>query len=126
MKTQHAQLLLLILTLWIGAITNTLAQSQPGSQSAANALDQLFSNLPGPDNPEEIDQRILKEMKAARIPGFAAVVMKDGKIIDLDTAPNIKNGGSHPYTEKLIGALPSASGPRKKGLLSKPKEKIIS
>jgi len=52
-------------------------------------------------------------------------VMKDGKIIDLDTAPNIKNGGSHPYTEKLIGALPSASGPRKKGLLSKPKEKII-
>ena len=52
-------------------------------------------------------------------------VMKDGKIIDLDTSKNIKNGGSHPYTEKLISALPSASGPRKKGLLSKPKDKIV-
>ena len=81
MKTQHAQLLLLILTLWIGAITNTLAQSQAGSQPAASALDQLFSNLPGPQNPEEIDRIILKEMKAARIPGLAAIVIKDGKIL---------------------------------------------
>ncbi|MEC9002722.1 MAG: hypothetical protein VX644_05060 [Planctomycetota bacterium] len=60
MKNQHAHLLLLALTLWIGAITNSLAQSQPGSQPAASTLDQLFSNLPGPENPEEIDRGILK------------------------------------------------------------------
>tara|TARA_A100001011_G_scaffold338873_1_gene369970 strand:+ start:350 stop:1987 length:1638 start_codon:yes stop_codon:yes gene_type:complete len=52
-------------------------------------------------------------------------VMKDGKIIDLGDAKDIKSGGSHSYTEKLISALPYASGPRKKGLLSKPKEKIV-
>ena len=52
-------------------------------------------------------------------------VMKDGKIIDLGTAKDIKSGGSHSYTEKLISALPSASGPRRKGLLSKPKEKVV-
>ena len=52
-------------------------------------------------------------------------VMRDGKIMELDNAKHIKTGGSHPYTKKLIGALPSASGPRKKGLLSKPNKKII-
>ena len=33
---------------------------------------------------------------------------------------NIEKGGKHPYTKKLIGSIPSASGVRQKGLLTKP------
>ena len=48
-------------------------------------------------------------------------IMRNGKLIELGQAQKIRAGGEHSYTQKLIGALPSASGPRKKGLLSKPK-----
>ena len=48
-------------------------------------------------------------------------IMKNGKVIELGQTQKIRTGGEHSYTQKLIGALPSASGPRKKGLLSKPK-----
>ena len=47
-------------------------------------------------------------------------IMKDGKIVELDQVKNIQKGGRHPYTKKLIGSIPSASGERQKGLLSKP------
>lgn len=47
-------------------------------------------------------------------------VMKDGKVIEIGDSQHIRNGGEHPYTKKLIGALPSATGPRQKGLLPKP------
>jgi ABC-type glutathione transport system ATPase component len=47
-------------------------------------------------------------------------IMKDGKIVELDEVKNIQRGGKHPYTKKLIGSTPSASGVRKEGLLSKP------
>ena len=33
---------------------------------------------------------------------------------------NIQKGGKHAYTKKLISSIPSASGKREKGLLSKP------
>ena len=46
--------------------------------------------------------------------------MKNGKIVELDEVKNIQEGGKHPYTKKLIGSIPSASGTRQKGLLSKP------
>ena len=49
-------------------------------------------------------------------------IMKDGEMIEVNTVKKIKKGGKHSYTKKLIGALPSASGPRQKNLLSKPKE----
>ena len=49
-------------------------------------------------------------------------IMKDGEMLDVNTVEKIKKGGKHSYTKKLIGALPSASGPRQKNLLSKPKE----
>ena len=48
-------------------------------------------------------------------------IMKDGKVIEIDESQHIRDGGKHPYTKKLIGALPSATGPRQKNLLSKPK-----
>ena len=48
-------------------------------------------------------------------------IMRHGKVIELGQTQKIRTGGEHSYTQKLIGALPSASGPRKKGLLSKPK-----
>ena len=48
-------------------------------------------------------------------------IMKDGKVIEIDESQHIRDGGKHPYTKKLIGALPSATGPRQKDLLSKPK-----
>ena len=48
-------------------------------------------------------------------------IMKDGKIIELDEVKNIQGGRKHPYTKKLIGSIPSASGTRQKGLLSKPR-----
>ena len=48
-------------------------------------------------------------------------IMKGGKVIEIDESQHIRDGGKHPYTKKLIGALPSATGPRQKGLLSKPK-----
>ena len=50
-------------------------------------------------------------------------IMRHGKVIELGQTQNIRAGGEHSYTQKLIGALPSASGPRKKGLLSKPKNR---
>ena len=47
-------------------------------------------------------------------------IMKNGEIVELDGVANIKNGGKHAYTKKLINAIPSASGQREQGLLSKP------
>tara|TARA_B100000073_G_scaffold85921_1_gene66725 strand:+ start:453 stop:2114 length:1662 start_codon:yes stop_codon:yes gene_type:complete len=47
-------------------------------------------------------------------------IMKNGKIVELDKVKNIQKGGKHPYTNKLIGSIPSASGVRQKGLISKP------
>ena len=47
-------------------------------------------------------------------------IMKDGEIVELDEVKNIQKGGKHPYTNKLIGSIPSASGDRQKGLLTKP------
>ena len=47
-------------------------------------------------------------------------VMKDGKIVELDSIKNIRTGGKHSYTKKLISSIPSASGERQKNLLSKP------
>ena len=52
--------------------------------------------------------------------------MKDGKIVELDEVENIHAGGKHPYTKKLMGSIPSASGKRQKGLLSKPKSLNLS
>ncbi len=47
-------------------------------------------------------------------------IMKNGKIVELDYVKNIKKNAKHEYTKKLIGSIPSASGERKKELLSKP------
>ena len=47
-------------------------------------------------------------------------IMKNGEIVELDKVNSIQKGGKHPYTKKLIGSIPSASGKRKKGLLSRP------
>ncbi len=47
-------------------------------------------------------------------------IMKNGKIVELDKVKDIQKGGKHPYTKKLIGSIPSASGKRQKGLLSRP------
>jgi len=47
-------------------------------------------------------------------------IMKNGEIVELDGVANIKKGGKHAYTKKLINAIPSASGQREQGLLSKP------
>ena len=49
-------------------------------------------------------------------------ILKDGEMIEMNTVEKIKKGGKHSYTKKLIGALPSASGPRQKNLLPKPKK----
>ena len=48
------------------------------------------------------------------------IVLKNGKIVELDGVANIQKGGKHRYTKKLISSIPSASGQREKGLLSKP------
>ncbi len=48
-------------------------------------------------------------------------IMKDGRLLEVDKAKNVLNGGKHKYTQKLIKSLPSASGPRQKDLLPKPK-----
>lgn len=47
-------------------------------------------------------------------------IMKNGEIVELDCVANIQKGGRHAYTKKLISSIPSASGQREKGLLSKP------
>jgi len=47
-------------------------------------------------------------------------IMKNGRIVEIDDVENIKQGGQHSYTRKLIGSIPSASGSRQEGLLSKP------
>ena len=43
---------------------------------AADAPD----NLPGPKNPSPLDEFILRGMKEARVPGLAALTLKEGKI----------------------------------------------
>ena len=53
-------------------------------------------------------------------------IMKNGEIVEQDKVENINAGGKHPYTKKLIGSIPSASGKRQKGLLSKPKSLNLS
>jgi len=47
-------------------------------------------------------------------------IMKNGEIVELDKVKDIQKGGKHSYTKKLIGSIPSASGKRQKGLLSRP------
>ena len=47
-------------------------------------------------------------------------IMKNGEIVELDKVKDIQKGGKHFYTKKLIGSIPSASGKRQKGLLSRP------
>jgi len=46
--------------------------------------------------------------------------MLRGELIETEDAAHISKGGDHEYTQKLIGALPSAAGPRKTGLLPEP------
>ena len=53
-------------------------------------------------------------------------IMKDGEMIEMNTVEKIKKGGKHSYTKKLIGALPSASGPRQKNLLPKPENTDVA
>ena len=53
-------------------------------------------------------------------------IMKDGEVVELDEVKNIQKGGKHPYTKKLIGSIPSASGVRQKGLLTKPDKLTFS
>ena len=48
-------------------------------------------------------------------------IMKDGKMVEINTVEKIKKGGNNSYTKKLIGSLPSTSGPREKNLLPRPK-----
>ena len=40
--------------------------------------------------------------------------MKDGEMVEINTVEKIKKGGNNSYTKKLIGSLPSTSGPRQK------------
>ena len=35
-------------------------------------------------------------------------IMKNGEIVELDEVKNIQKGGKHPYTNKLVGSIPSA------------------
>ncbi len=49
-------------------------------------------------------------------------VMLKGELVESDEAIRINSGGQHPYTKKLIGALPSAAGPRRKDLLPRPEQ----
>ena len=48
-------------------------------------------------------------------------VMLKGELIETGNVAQIGAGGQHAYTKKLIGALPSTGGKRKKGLLPQPK-----
>jgi ABC-type glutathione transport system ATPase component len=48
-------------------------------------------------------------------------VMLNGQVIETGDVAQIGSGGQHAYTKKLIGALPSAGGKRKKDLLPQPK-----
>ena len=46
-------------------------------------------------------------------------IMKTGRLVELDKVQKIRRGGQREYTKKLIRSLPSATGTREKGLLSK-------
>lgn len=43
-------------------------------------------------------------------------VMKDGEIVEHDTASHIYHNAQHPYTKKLLSSFPSLTGDRGKGL----------
>ena len=47
-------------------------------------------------------------------------IMKNGRLLELDKVQKIRRGGQREYTKKLIRSLPSATGTREIGLLSKP------
>ena len=49
-------------------------------------------------------------------------IMKNGEMVEVNQTKRIKLGGEHNYTKKLIGSLPSASGPRIKDVLPHPKK----
>ena len=50
--------------------------------SFSNAcVGQEHQRLPGPENPTELDRFILDGMKEAKLPGLAAAVVKNGKIL---------------------------------------------
>tara|TARA_S200000501_G_scaffold81790_1_gene73842 strand:+ start:71192 stop:72844 length:1653 start_codon:yes stop_codon:yes gene_type:complete len=53
-------------------------------------------------------------------------IMKNGHILDLDSAEKIQEGGKHKYTKKLINSIPSATGNRKEGVLSYPEKPNFS
>ena len=50
-------------------------------------------------------------------------VMLQGDLIEVDNASKIGQGGKHEYTKKLIGSLPSATGPRRHDLIPLPDKK---
>ena len=50
-------------------------------------------------------------------------VMLQGDLIEVNTASVIGQGGEHEYTKKLIGSLPSATGPRRHDLIPLPDKK---
>ena len=43
--------------------------------------NQVPDKLPGPKNPTDLDRFILEGMKKAKVPGLAATVVKEGKVL---------------------------------------------
>ena len=53
-------------------------------------------------------------------------IMKNGQILEIDSAKRIQKGGNHKYTKKLIDSIPSAGGNKVEGLLSHPEKTNFS
>ena len=53
-------------------------------------------------------------------------IMKNGQILEIDSAERIQKGGNHEYTKKLIDSIPSAGGNKVEGLLSYPEKTNFS
>ena len=77
----------------------------------ANCLGQKLDNLPGPQNPTDLDRFILDGMKGAKVPGLAAAVVKDGNIIWTGAYgwANIEN--KTPVTNETLFQVASVSKP---------------
>jgi CubicO group peptidase (beta-lactamase class C family) len=97
MKPIHQYLLPALIFLWLGMSYPLHAQDRLGQ----------LENLPGPTDPTRLDQFILEGMKEARVPGLAATVVKDGKILWTGSYGWANVGDKKPVDEKTLFQLAS-------------------
>ena len=80
MKKKPAHLQRIATAFLVSLLTAAPLAAQFNEGPTANQIDKIFSQLPGPASPTELDRTILDGMKVAKVPGLAAAIVKNGQI----------------------------------------------